>query len=139
MKKVLILTLLAAGCVTVSKSVLMDRSAHPVPQEDVYVYLANDEVPESCERVAILHASGSQDFTNEAQFYDKLREEAGELGANAVHLQTMEDAGTGERVVGALFGTGVDRDSEALALWCPDRAPQPPSDTASVVDTSSVE
>lgn len=45
MKKVLILALLAAGCVTVSKSVLMDRSAHPVPQEDVYVYLANDEVP----------------------------------------------------------------------------------------------
>lgn len=56
-----------------------------------------------------------------------------------MHLQTMEDAGTGERVVGALFGTGVDRDSESLALWCPDRAPQAPSDTASVADTASME
>ena len=46
--------------------------------------------------------------------------EAGELGANAVEVRTMEDAGTGERVVAALFGTEADRDSDALALFCPD-------------------
>lgn len=124
---VLLSLLLAAACVTVSKSVLMDRSAHPVPRAQVYVYLAGDSIPESCERVAILHASGSQDHTNESQMIDKLREEAGKLGANAVHLQTMDDAGTGERVVSALFGTTADRDSDALALWCPDRAPLPRS------------
>ncbi|MEQ9570223.1 MAG: hypothetical protein RLN75_08555 [Longimicrobiales bacterium] len=124
MRIIVLLPLVLTACVTVSKSVLMDRSAHPVPREQVYVYLAGDSIPESCERVAILHASGSQDHTNESQMIDKLREEAGKLGANAVHLQTMEDAGTGERVVSALFGTPSDRDSDALALWCPDRAPQ---------------
>lgn len=123
MRIIALLPLLLTACVTVSKSVLMDRSAFPLPREQVYVYLAGDSVPESCERVAILHASGSQDHTNESQMIDKLREEAGKLGANAVHLQTMEDAGTGERVVSALFGTTSDRDSDALALWCPDRAP----------------
>ena len=52
---------------------------------------------------------------------DKLRSEAGKLGANALHLQAMEDAGTGERVVSALFGTEADRDADVLALWCPER------------------
>ncbi len=116
----ILLVLLCAGCVSVSSSVLVDRSASPVPQNEVYVFLPGDEIPESCERVAILHASGNQDATNRGQMLDKLREEAGELGANAVEVRTMEDAGTGERVVAALFGTEADRDSDALALFCPD-------------------
>ena len=116
----IVLLALCAGCVRVSSSVLIDRSASPVPQAEVYVFLPGDEIPESCERVAIVHASGNQDLTNEGQMLDKLREEVGKLGANAVEVRTMEDAGTGERVVAALFGTEADRDSDALALYCPD-------------------
>ena len=52
----------------------------------------------------------------------ELRSEAGKLGANALHLLTMEDAGTGERLVAALFDVEADRDAEALALWCPSRS-----------------
>lgn len=110
---------LASGCVSVSKSVLQDRSASPVPQAQVSVFLADDEIPEDCERVAILHASGDDSFTDEGDVYNKLREEAGKLGANAVHVQTMEDPGTGERFASALFGTSSDRDSDAVALFCP--------------------
>ena len=113
------LTVLLATCVSVSKSVLMDRSAFPVPKEEVYVFVDADEIPESCERVAILHASGDQDLTDEGEMLDKLREEAGKLGANAVQLQSMEEAGTGERIADALFETGADRDADAIALWCP--------------------
>lgn len=116
-----LLAVTATACVSVSKSVLQDRSASPVAQSEVYVFLPGDSLPASCERVAILHASGHQDYTNEGQMLDKLREEAGKLGANAVQLQTMEDAGTGERVVSALFGMGSDRDSDAVALWCGER------------------
>ena len=86
------------------------------------VALADDEIDESCERVALLHASGNEDSTDESEMLNKLREEAGKLGANLVHLQSMEDPGTGERVLGALFGTSVDRDSEAIAYYCPDGA-----------------
>lgn len=119
MKAGLILTaVLLAACVHVNKSVLVDRSAYPVPQADVYVYLANDKIPESCERVAILHASGDEDFTDEADIIDKLREETGKLGGNAVHILGIEDPGTGERVASALLGTTSDRDSDAVALWC---------------------
>jgi hypothetical protein len=122
MRRLLPLVPLLAGCVTVSKSVLMDRSDRPVPRDDVAVFLASDTIPESCERVALLHGSGDEDFTNEGQMIDKLREEAGKLGANALHLRTMEDPGTGERIASAVFGTNADRDSDAIALWCPETA-----------------
>ena len=35
-------------------------------------------------------------------------------------MRCMEDAGTGERVVSAVSGVQADRDSDALARWCPD-------------------
>ncbi|MCJ7627351.1 MAG: hypothetical protein MUO50_03075 [Longimicrobiales bacterium] len=122
MNRFLIVLIWLTGCVHVSKSVLMDRSSMPVPKESVYVFLASDTIPNSCERVAILHAAGEQDWTDEGQMIDELRSEAGKLGANALHLLTMEDAGTGERVVAALFDTEADRDADALALWCPGRS-----------------
>ena len=111
------------ACVTVSKSILTDSyMANPVPQGDVTLLLAsmNDSIPSNCERVAVLHASGDQDFTDEGEIYNKLREEAGKLGANTVYVQNMEDAGTGEQVVSAIFGTESDRDSDAMALYCPE-------------------
>ena len=125
MRLVLLLLVAFAGCVTVSKSVLMDRSFAPLPRDQVWVFLATDTVPESCERVALLHASGDEEMTNEGQMIDKLREESGKLGANAVLLRSMQDPGTGERVVSAFFGTNADRDSDAIALWCPEGVRRP--------------
>ena len=122
MRRLLLLPVILVGCVTVSKSVLTDRSDRPVPREEVYVFIESDTIPASCERVALLHASGAEDLTDEGQMIDRLREEAGKLGANAVHLRSMEDPGTGERVASAIFGTSADRDSDAVALWCPDGA-----------------
>jgi hypothetical protein len=119
-RRLAVLTLLAAGCVTVSKSVLMDRSAYPVPRDQVMVLLETDSVPATCERVALLHGSGPEGLTDEGDMWNKLRQEAGKLGANAVHIRSMEDPGTGERVVSAVFGTESDRDSDAIALWCPE-------------------
>jgi hypothetical protein len=115
---------LAASCVTVSKTVLTEEYLNaPVPPGDVNVLMAlmGDTIPTECARVAILHASGDEDLTDEGDFLERLREEAGELGANTVFVQTMEDPGTGERIVGHVLGTTSDRDSDALALHCPPR------------------
>lgn len=111
-----------AGCVTVNKTVLMDRSSNPVPASDVYVFLPEDEIPADCERVALFDAEGEQDLTSQADMLDKMREEAGKLGANAIQIQEVRDAGTGERIVGAVFDTPVERRGNAIALWCPSRA-----------------
>lgn len=119
-RNTVVLVVALAGCVTVSKSVLMDRSSQPVPRQEVQVLLETDSVPSTCQRVALLHASGPEDLTDEGDMWNKLREEAGKLGANVVHIRSMEDPGTGERVASAIFGTESDRDADAIALWCPD-------------------
>lgn len=119
-KRALAVCVVLVGCVTVSKTVLMDRSAYPLPRQEVAVLLATDTVPASCERVALLHGSGPEELTDEGDMWNKLREEAGKLGANAVQIQPIEDPGAGERIASGLFGTESDRDADALALWCPD-------------------
>jgi hypothetical protein len=111
--------LVGAGCVSVNKSVLsQSRLAHPVPAEDVRVYFADDSIPDH-ERIAILNAKGAEHWTNEGQMIDRLREEAGKLGANAIILDQLRDPQTGERVVAALFGGSAQRRGEAMAIHVP--------------------
>lgn len=113
--------LMLAGCVTVSKTVLTEEfSSAPLPEQQVMVLMASlgDTMSSECVRVAILHASGDQDTTDEGEMISKLREEAGKLGANTLFIQDMEEAGTAERVIGEIFDVEADRDSEAVALYC---------------------
>ena len=50
---------------------------------------------------------------------DKIREEAGKLGANAIILQKMEEPSTGRKVASALLGTSADRKGQAIAIYAP--------------------
>ncbi|HSK21218.1 MAG TPA: hypothetical protein VK912_18835 [Longimicrobiales bacterium] len=109
-----------AGCVSVNKSVLSSsRVAYPVPRDSVHVYLPGDSVPPH-ERIAILTAKGDENTTNEAQMLDKMRQEAGKLGANAIVLGDMTDPSSTSRVLGALFGTPSNRKGQAIAIFVPD-------------------
>ncbi len=112
--------LVLAACVTVSKSVL-DRSfqSAPVPKESVYVYLPGDEIPEHT-RVAILNAKGDADVTDEGDMIDRLREEAGKLGANAIVLGDIREPGLGEKVASAFLDTSADRRGQAIAIFVPE-------------------
>ncbi len=109
----------ATGCVSVSKSMLDSSFMNdPFYADEVGVFLQGDTPPEECTRVALLHASGTNN-ASEGQIVDKLREEAGDLGANAIHIQSAEDAGGVERALAAAFDTPSDKDWAALALYCP--------------------
>jgi hypothetical protein len=110
------------ACVHVSKSILSDRSMYPIAQSDVFVFIAGDTIPAACERVALLHGSGADGFVNESNMIDALRKEAGKLGANAIVLQSVEEAGTGEKLAAGLLGTSADMDGDAVAVWCPEGA-----------------
>jgi hypothetical protein len=111
--------LLVAGCVSVNKSVLSrSRVSQPVPRDDVQVYFKGDSVP-THERIAILSASGDDNMTNQSQLIDKMREEAGKLGANAIILNEVEEASTGAKVAQAILGTSAKRKGEAIAIYVP--------------------
>ena len=87
-------------------------------KSEVQVYFESDEIPENT-RVAILSGKGSETYTNESDLIDKLREEAGKLGANAIILGEMEDPSAGKQFVSALFGTSSDRKGQAIAIYVP--------------------
>ena len=111
--------LVLTSCVTVNKSVLESSfMANPIPKEGVQVYLPGDEVPEHT-RIAILNGKGDGDLTDEGQMIDKLREEAGKLGANAIILGETEEPGTGAEIAQAFLGTSANRKTSAIAVFVP--------------------
>jgi len=115
---------LLAACVSVNKSILAPNpTGRRFALEDVYVYLERDTVPEHT-RLAILNARGDVDVTDESDMIDKLREEAGKLGANAIILGEIDEPGTGARIAGAVFDVPTERETQAIAIYVPSRDPQ---------------
>jgi len=114
------LAVLSTGCISVSKSVLNDSYRYqPIPRDDVYVFFPYDDVCEH-DRIAILAAEGDEGLTSEGQLIDRLREEAGKLGANAIILNGVMEPGDGERLVAAHSLDSADRRGQAVAIRCVD-------------------
>ncbi len=115
----LLVAVLAVACVSVGKSVLNTSfRANPIERDNVYVYVEGDSIPEHT-RIAILDARGDSDMTDEGDLLNKMREEAGKLGANAIIWGDSEEPGTGARVARALLGTSSNRTSRAIAIFVP--------------------
>ena len=119
----LVWLLAAAACVSVNRSILAPSpTGRTFPLEAVTVYFESDSIPQHT-RLAILNARGDADMTDEAAMIDKLREEAGKLGANAIILGDLEEPGTGARIAGAVFGTSTNRETQAIAIYAPSLDP----------------
>ena len=89
----------------------------PVAPDHVIIYLTPDKVPGRYDEVALLSSKGDAAATSETKMYDSMRKKAGELGANAIILQNVEEPGTGSKVFHALLGTSADRKGKALAVF----------------------
>lgn len=104
---------MASGCIhfsepfqLVSSSVLADGPpASPRAPEEVDVFIADDVPPSDCERVALLRAAPV------ATVVERLREEAGRLGANAVDLRDYRYPDHPQQVGEMAWN--------AVALYCP--------------------
>ena len=112
--------ILTAACVSVSQTVLLDRSAYPVSQMAVDIFLPDDDIPLDCERVALLVASGDKRYNNEGDLLNSLRKRAGELGANAIEIQFMSEAGTVAVIAATAQDVSLEHDADAIALYCPE-------------------
>jgi hypothetical protein len=107
------------GCVTAHTTMLSPNRYAPVPASDVHLYLEPEEVPAECERIALIHASGDVNLTNERRMIAAARKRAGKAGANAVAIRSMRDPGLGTRVAAEVFDLPADRKGELLAFRCP--------------------
>jgi hypothetical protein len=108
-----------AGCVTARATMLIPSRGAPVPEDQVFVYLDSDELPDGCVRVALIHAQGNVDITHEQQMIRAAKRRAGKVGANAIVLERIRDPSTGTRVAAEVFGLPADRKGQMIAYHCP--------------------
>lgn len=87
------LAVLASGCVSINHTMLETGERYtPVPASEVRVFFEQDELPEHT-RLALLYGKTYETITTESRLINKLREAAGNLGANGVILLGRTDLG----------------------------------------------
>ena len=130
-----------AGCMPVTTRATrlgLGPNHPPVPAQEVAVYSATDQIPGRYEDVAVLVASVEHRPETEKEMLISMRRKAGELGANAILIHTLDGRTRGE-VARALAGVNPVRKGTAIALYVhpapakrqvsqrPQRAPTPQS------------
>lgn len=105
------------GCVQAHEQFLSPTRYEPIPVEQVTVFLDISELQVDTlayERLAIIHLSGDQAFTNREQMIKKAVEKSAEIGANGVVFMGVEEGRTTYN-----FLTGVntsERQGEVVAV-----------------------
>ena len=89
----------------------------PVPADQVRIYRTADQVKSKYEEIALLNSSGESNWTNEQAMIESMRSKAGELGANAIILDAINEASSGAKVAAAIFGTGTQRKGRSVAIF----------------------
>ena len=109
------------GCLSVTATQLgrpRSFADHPViAAEQVSVYRDPEQVPGDYEEVALLHATGSLQWSSESEMMRKLREEAGRLGANAIILESARDLTVREKIAIQKSNVDIGREGRAVAIY----------------------
>ncbi len=68
------------------------------------------------ERIALIEATGSGEWTSQSGMYKAMRKKAASLGCNGILLPQISEPGAGAKVAGAFLGTGTQRKGQAVAI-----------------------
>lgn len=128
-------TVLLTGCIQTQATMLDPTSRAEVPAEQVRVYRTVESIECEFAEVAMIHAQGGANYTNENQMINAAKKKAGKVGANGVVLGNINEPSSGAKVAGAIFGVSPERRGEMLAVYvydpCQplDRSQQPAADS----------
>jgi len=126
-----IAVVLVSACVQ-TQATMLNPTAQQYPKvapDSVRIFTAESELEAfEYERVAIIEATGSGEYTSQTGMIEAMRKKAGDLGANAILLPQIQEPGAGAKVAAALFGTGTERKGSVVAIRVlgPKRAPPVP-------------
>lgn len=96
--------------------------------DKVAIYRTEEQVPGEYQEVALLHVTGSEAWSTESEVYQKMREEAARLGANAVILQPVRELSTREKIAARRSNLDMGRDGRAIAIYLlPTGSASPPA------------
>lgn len=108
--------LLLVGCVQ-TQATLLDGMTYPLVHEnDVTIYLNEDDIAGDWKPIAIIHAQGEAQWTRESQMLRKARERAGDLGANGLLIEDISEPSAAAQVAGEVLGTGTTRRGRLIAI-----------------------
>jgi hypothetical protein len=113
---VLLVTLVFSGCISTQETLLGEKRA-PTSEDAVQVYRSEAQVTCAYEEVALIHAQGSADFTNEAQMIRRGRKDAAKLGANGLILTPIDEPSVLGRAASVAVGTTADRRGQMVAIY----------------------
>lgn len=106
------------SCVSVNSTKLGTSSyRQPVPADKVAVYRTADQVPGKYEEMALLNAKGDSTWSSESGMFKKMKQRAGQIGANAIILDAVSEPSAGAKIAGAIFGVGAERKGKAIAIF----------------------
>lgn len=110
---------LATACVQTNATLLNPSPvARPkVAPAAVRIYRTTDQIGGKFEEIALLNSKGESNWTDERAMFESMRKKAGDLGANGVVLEAVNEAGAGAKVAAAIFGTGTQRKGRAIAIY----------------------
>ena len=119
----IVIAVVASACVSTNAVVLAPTpagaaAARPkVLPEQVRIYRTADQVKAKYEEIALLNSTGESSWTNEKGMVESMRRKAGELGANGIILDAINEASSGAKVAGAFLGTGTQRKGKSIAIF----------------------
>ncbi len=120
MKKIVMgVAVLALSACMHTNSVRLDPSASyaPVNPHDVVIYLEERDVPYEYEPIALVHARGDDDWTDEADMIEAMREEAAMLGAHGIIIEWIEEPRAWEHAIDHLSDVDIaDRRGKVVAI-----------------------
>jgi hypothetical protein len=105
-----------SGCVSVNYTKLGNDDYNPIEPSTVIVYMDPSDVPGKFEKIGLLNSTGSSTFTDEKSLIDAMKEKAGQMGADAIILGTLEDADWFQKAVGAYLNVPTKRHGQAVAI-----------------------
>ncbi len=114
----LVLGLVLTACVSTHSVYLGAPEVRaPIPADSVRIYTSESELDTlEYERIAMIEATGSGEWTSQTDMYNAMRKKAASLGCNGVILPQIHEPGSGAKVAGAIFGTGTERKGSAIAI-----------------------
>ena len=120
MKKIMVgVTALAlSGCMH-TNAIRLDPSIQyrPVDPYEVVVYLDERDVPYEYEPIALVHARGDDDWTDEGDMIEAMREEAAKLGAHGIIIEWIEEPRALEHIIDHLtHADTADRRGKVVAI-----------------------
>jgi hypothetical protein len=87
--------------------------------DGVQIFTTAEHIASDYREIALLHSKGESGWTTERGMMSSQRQKAAALGANGIVLNNIKEPNAGTKIIGAILGTGSERQGAAVAIYIP--------------------